>query len=368
MLYMPIIFLFYKENNLEVTELFGLHAIYSAIIAFFEVPSGYIADVWGRKPAMVIGTLFGTFGFYTYSISGNITGFLIAEVFLGIGHSLISGADSALLYDTLLEKGNNKLYVKLEGRITATGNIAEALAGIFVSVVAFSLYRYYYYCQTVFAFLAFVAALMLHEPNFRKRNESGFKDILRIVNTTLRKNRKLRNIILFSSLIGFASLTMAWFAQPIFDFVNIKGSNFGYAWVLLNFLVASGSIMANRISKILNFKFVLTYIIIFLCGGYIIVAYQSTAMVLITLSVFYFVRGTAHPVLKDCINRLTTSDKRATVLSVRSLVIRILYFSLGPVAGYLTDNVSLRFALILCGISVLLPLIVLFILIVINKH
>ena len=59
MLYMPVSFLFYLENGFSEKEYLILHAVYSGVIAIFEVPSGYIADIWGRKPAIIFGALFG---------------------------------------------------------------------------------------------------------------------------------------------------------------------------------------------------------------------------------------------------------------------------------------------------------------------
>jgi MFS family permease len=97
MLFMPIVVLFYKDNGLEMRHVFILQAIYSVAIVVLEIPSGYVADVLGRKITLVIGTILGFLGFLSYSFSYGFIGFLIAEVILGLGQSLISGADSALL-------------------------------------------------------------------------------------------------------------------------------------------------------------------------------------------------------------------------------------------------------------------------------
>jgi hypothetical protein len=71
------------------------------------------------------------------------------------------------------------------------------------------------------------------------------------------------------------------------------------------------------------------------------------------LFIFYLVRGFATPILKDYINRLTESNIRATVLSVRNFVIRILFAGIGPFLGWYTDNFTLLSALRLAGITFL---------------
>ena len=97
MLFMPIIVLFYQDNGLEMQDIFTLKAVYSIAIVLLEIPSGYLADVLGRKKTLIIGAFLGFFGFVIYDFSFGFWGFLIAELTLGLGQSLISGADSALL-------------------------------------------------------------------------------------------------------------------------------------------------------------------------------------------------------------------------------------------------------------------------------
>jgi hypothetical protein len=70
---------------------------------------------------------------------------------------------------------------------------------------------------------------------------------------------------------------------------------------------------------------------------------------LVILYLFYLVRGYATPVLKDYINRITASHIRATVLSVRNFIIRLLFALLGPLLGWVKDIYSLPQALLLAG-------------------
>jgi hypothetical protein len=67
------------------------------------------------------------------------------------------------------------------------------------------------------------------------------------------------------------------------------------------------------------------------------------------LVVFYAARGIASPVLKDYINRLTSSDIRATVLSIRSLIVRAFFAVIAPFFGWIADVLSLSQALIIIG-------------------
>jgi len=127
---MPIVVLFYQDNGLSMSQIFLLKSIYSIAMVATELPSGYLADVWGCRRTILFGAFLGIIGIIIYSISSDFASFAIAEVILGIGFSFVSGADSAMLYDSLKAQNRESEYIKFEGRITSAGNFAEALAGV----------------------------------------------------------------------------------------------------------------------------------------------------------------------------------------------------------------------------------------------
>ena len=250
MLYMPIIVPFYEANNLGMTQLLTLQAIYSISIVVLEIPSGYFADVLGRKNTLIIGSILGFFGFLTYSFSYGFVCFLIAEIILGIGQSFISGSDSAMLYDTLSESKREKEYSRYEGRVISIGNLAEAAAAIIGSTLTIISIRTPYYFQTAIAFIAIPAAFSLYEPT-RKNTmvKASFKSVLNIVSYSLNKNKKLKWTILYSSIIGASTLTMAYFSQVYFKEIGIKIENYGYLWAVLNLSVAFSAVFAYRLDR-----------------------------------------------------------------------------------------------------------------------
>jgi MFS family permease len=359
MIYIPVVKLYYQENHLNNFELFLLHGIYSIIIAISEIPSGYAADVWGRKKTMITGLFFGFIGFAVYSITYGFWGFLLAEVALGIGQGFTSGCDTALLYDSLQEQKKENRYLKIEGNITATGNVAEALAGITVTLLAFTIIRQYYYIQTIIAIFSLITAFFLIEPFVHHHEERNWSSILNVVKQSLWKNKLLSRYIIFSSVIGFASLSMAWFAQIFLYQAGLPKAWFGITWTGLNLVVALGSLTSAWIYRKIGIRRALLYILIFSSFGFLLASQTIAIYGIFLLSVFYFVRGTAHPIMKDRINSLTNSNVRATVLSVRSFIIRILFFAFGPFLGWITDKFSLSLALELSALTILIPGIIL---------
>jgi MFS family permease len=350
MLYMPIVVPFYESNGLMMKDIMILQAVYSIAIVILEVPSGYLADVWGRKKTLLLGAILGVFGFACYGISHGFVGFLIAEIILGIGQSCVSGADSAMLYDSMMEVKEEKQYSRFEGRITSLGNFAEAIAAIIGGLLATITLRTPYIAQTIIALIAVPAAITLKEPvRHIKLASSGFLEVIGIARFALFENRELRRNILFSAFTGCATLTMAWFVQPFFKYSEIDIKWFGFLWAALNLIVGIASLMAYGIEKRIGQKASIMLIALAVPIGYITLSQSGMILGLIILVFFHIVRGYATPILKDYINRITGSEVRATVLSVRNFIIRINFSLIGPLIGWIKDVYSLQTALLIAG-------------------
>ncbi|MCF8336016.1 MAG: MFS transporter [Bacteroidales bacterium] len=352
MLFMPIVVLFYQENGLEMQDIFVLQSIYSVVIVILEIPSGYLADVLGRKTTLIIGAVLGFCGFVIYSFSYDFWGFLMAEVTMGIGTSLVSGADSAMLYDTLKAGNQKEKYLKFEGKMVSLGNAAEAVAGILGGLLAEISLRTPFYAQTAVSFIGIPAAILLVEPIRQEKIEKmDFKDILLIVKHSLYGNPHLKWNIIYSAGIGASTLTMAWFVQPYFKYVDLELSLFGVFWTLLNLSVAITSYIAYKVEYRLGQVKTILLITLLLPLFYFILSQIHVIWGISVLFLFYLMRGLATPVLKDYINRLTESSTRATVLSVRNFMIRLLFAGIGPFLGWYTDHYSLSNALALSSVT-----------------
>ena len=238
MLIMPIITLFYQENGLGMKDVLLLQGVYSVAIVILEIPSGYFADIWGRKNTLIIGSILGVLGFATYSFTAGFWGFLVAELILGIGQSFISGSDSALLYDTLKEEGRENEYVKLEGRVLSIGNFAETIAAIIGGFIAEISLRTPFIVQTFIAMIAVPAAFTLVEPYRKLEIKDRWKSTILTLKNTILKNKEMQILIIFTAFIGTATLTMAWFIQPYLkEILNLSISEIGITLAVLNLIV-----------------------------------------------------------------------------------------------------------------------------------
>lgn len=338
MVAMPIIVLFFQENGLSLQEVMILQASYSMMVALMEIPSGYLADLFGRKKTMVLGTVCCFLGFTLFSFSFGFWEFLLAEILLGIGNSFISGSDSAILYDSLLESNKTDQYTRVEGKTYSIGNFSEAGAGILGGFLAEISLRYPWYAQAIIACLAIPFAISLVEPKVHgQKLEKSFKAILNVVKYTLVENKLLKWFTLFSAITGVATLSMAWFAQPFFKEVEIPLKWFGFLWAGLNFSVGISSYHAHRFESIINKNTLLLTLVIGIAFCFGFLGFSETKWGIFWILMIYLIRGVATPVLRNYINEITTSEIRATVLSVRSFILRVSFAITAPFLGWIAD-------------------------------
>jgi len=337
MIVMPIIVLFFESKGLSLTQIMILQGTYSLFVALFEIPSGFFADIYGRKNSLVIGSIFLFLGYVIFSFFSGFNEFLFAEILLGIGGSLISGADSAILYDTLLEIKEDKEYTKIEGRTYAIGNFSEGIAGVLGGFLAMTSINMPVYIQTIVMFLSIPIAMTLVEPKSSYKLAKSFNSIITVVKDTFIYQRKLRWYIVYSSSMGIATLSIAWFVQPFLMEIDTPIIYYGIIWAFLNFTAG----ITSYYSYLFNNHNLLIYISLIMITSLILLGFNISYFGLIFIILIYLLRGVVTPNLRNLININSTSERRATVLSLRSFVIRISFAVIAPILGYISDSSDL---------------------------
>ena len=352
LLLMPILVLFYQDNGLSLHDVFLVQAFFSICIILFEVPSGYFSDRLGRRTSLLIGSVVGAIGFGVYAFAHEMTHFLLAQFLIAIGASFLSGTDSAMLYDTLLQLGRQGEFQKVAGRYGSIGNFSEGAAALVGGSLALISLRTPLYAQAVLMTCLIPLAWSLVEPE-RSRlepTESNLRAVLRIVHYALHGHAEVKWLILYSSLVGTSTLTIVWFVQPYLVAADLPLVWFGTAWAILQFSVGLFALMAYRIERALGRRKAMISLIAMSALGYFGLSQFQELWAAPILLLFYLVRGINGPVLADYINRCVSSDIRATVLSIKALVGRVMFAIIGPIAGWVSDVYSLSAAFALCGV------------------
>jgi MFS family permease len=163
-LWVPIWVVFLQRKGLNLTEIGLLEAGAWLLTAVLEVPTGAIADRWGRKASMSIGAF--AYGMAMFLILGDALSplFLLGYALWNSSSAFVSGADSALLYDSLRADGRASEAAKQTGRYTAIQQGSQGIASLAGAALAtFDITLCFTLCG-VGALVASALALTMKEP------------------------------------------------------------------------------------------------------------------------------------------------------------------------------------------------------------
>lgn len=328
-------------------------------ILIMEVPTGAIADYFGRKYSLILGSVAVAIAVLVYGSAPRFEVFLIAEFIFAISFALVSGADKALLYDTLVEQGREKDSIKIFGRVHAINLLGILAAAPIGSFIAYKIGLNAPMLLTAIPmFLAALVAFTIKEPR-RYQDISESRRYLQIAKegfSYFYKHKALRRLVLDAVVVASAAYFVIWLYQPILRTVNIPIYYFGFfhAAILGAQIVVAGNF--ERFEKLfgssknfLRFSAVVTSI----C--FLTVAIYPN---LITVTLFIILAGgfglTRLELMSSYMNKFIPSNQRATVLSSISMLRRFALVILNPLVGFSADH-SLRLTVFAIG---LLPLLI----------
>jgi len=339
------------ENGLTVGQIMIVQSIYSFTIAIVEIPSGYFSDSLGRRNSLFIGMLLNLIGICLLSQITGIVTIVLSVVIIGLGSSFVSGTNAALLYDSLVQIKQSDAYLKHQGRLYSAGTFAEATAAVLGGYMAqYAGYRATVYGQIVIATVGVWMAWSLVEVVSEKENpKRGWANIKSILEYALLENLQLRWFLVLSAVMGSATLTAAWFTQPFLSDLMISDGWIGLIWSALNLTVAIISFETYRIYRLMSNRQIAILLVLGVAIGFAGVGLFYSHLALGFVFLIYMMRGVASPVLLDFVNKVTPSDMRATVLSVRGLIIRVVFAVVAPLLGWWSDVYSVQQAFLLAG-------------------
>ena len=335
---MPVIVLFFESRGLTLPEIFLLQAWFATVVLIMEVPSGYLADLLGRKRVMVTGTFVLAVGHSILLFAEGFWQLALFETCMGLAVSLISGADLALLYDTeiaLHEDANRKR--KAVRRLFTMRNVSEALAAATCSVLLIWSMEAAVYAQVAGGWVAFLLTFgVVEPPGQRLATESHLRNIGTVLRHLLLNGAVLRLTFLAMSVWALTTMFAIWLLQKHWQQLGIGIIHYGYLWAALTFISAVAGRYALSLEDRFGSTAMLTFIGIGPVLGYIgLGTFGAVGGVLISV-VFFACRGFGHVVLSDALNKRVPSEFRATANSFASLGFRSAFALTAPlVAGAL---------------------------------
>jgi MFS family permease len=342
-LVMPAIVPVYRAAGLSATEIMLVQAIFSSAGLLFEIPSGYLADVAGRRRALLLGSVAQALAFAAYGFARGFWTFAAAEVALAFGYSLVSGTVSAILFDSLRAAGGEERYHGMESRAEALTRLGTAVAAILGGLLAAVSLRLPFAVNVATALAAVaIVRTLVEPPRERLTGHQPLRELLKVSTDALR-DRRLQGTMLLSAALFAAGITGIWGFFMRLSGEGISVAAYGLYFALFQGASAAGAATSDRVSAFLGRRgsvavLGLVPLTLFACA-----ADGSWRPILLT-PLAAAAWGFSTPFLLSVLNRHIESSSRATVLSVSAMLGRILLVAVGPAFGWLSDRSSDRAA------------------------
>jgi len=337
---MAILTVFYRQDlGMSMTQIMLVQGGFGLAMALFEFPSGYLADRIGYRRTLVIASLLNAVGWSIYARADGIGGVIAAEVVLGIGVSLISGSDSALLYESLKETDQEFEYSRWNGRVRFWGQLGEGSAALVAGVLFASWARLPFVVEAgVWIVNLFVAWRLVEPERHRPVLGENWKQVKAVVNHVWNESPALRAIMVLTIVLGMSSFLPVWTIQLYATDAGMDAAWLGVTWALANYSVAFSSLFATRVAWRLGLHGAML-----LCIALIAIGYAGMGLLHSLWGVaFYFflttMRGLFSPPLGHEEQRLIPSADRAGFLSLRSLAFRTSFLIIAPGIGLAMDR------------------------------
>jgi MFS family permease len=357
--------LFLLDAGLNNAGAFAANAFFTAGMVIFEVPTGVLADMWGRRTSYLLGAatlLLSTLLYLAmWQAKAPLWGWAIASVLIGLGFTFFSGATEAWLVDALAFSGfkENLESVLAKGQImSGAAMLTGSVAGGFIAQVT-DLGVPYVIRSALLGLTLVAAFFLMKDLGFSPdRSKGPLEEIRRVVRASLDngwRNPPVRWLMLAALCAGGVDIFAFYALQPYL--LELYGDKQAFGIAGLAAAIVAGSEMvagvivplvrrlASRRTHALMFASFLGTACLALMG------LTSSFWVAIALLVVWGLTFSASvPIRQAYINGLIPSQQRATVLSFDNLMASAGGVAAQPALGRAADVWGYPSAYVLSGI------------------
>lgn len=362
-------------------DLFSIGILYSireGITWLFEIPSGVLADNYGKKKELMTCFLFYILSFLLFFWASSFPVLVAAMIFFGLGEAFRSGTHKAMIYSYLERKGwfHEKTFVY--GRTRSFSLLGSSLSAFLSILFVITLpgLRWIFLICTVPYILDFI--LIWSYPWFLDERHEAHFSFSSFFSLTLDRLKSaasrpvLRKILLSSALFDGIFRTIKDYIQPILillflSTITIQDPSNSESLVKLNLGILYGvfyifSSMASRniyrlhgigtSSTLMNYSFLLLGIM-FLALSFSIYNHISIAVIGLYFLI-YVMKDGRRPIFMDLCGNWMEKKERATVMSLDSQLKSVVTIIAAPAAGWLAEKFSIGTMFLVLGLVILI--------------
>lgn len=309
---------------------------------------GAFSDMFGRKKTVFIGMIIVAVSCFLYVISNTYLDFLIVYFIWGLGIAACSGADTALIYDSLKSAGRQKEFIKVYGK----AHTFMLLAGTIGALIGSYLYAINetlpFSAGSFFILLSAIVFVTMHEKKTAAKHsiKTGYLQIKNGL-TYLLWHKNIRWVLCLNML---ATAYFAFFYTlqgPYLLEVGFKVTDLGWIYAIATAIEAIATYATEKIHRRFSEKNCFAMIIASYVISSAIFGYAFGFPVLIAYFFLKFGSGFGGTFVEHYLQKHSNTRIRATLSSAQGFALDIVRIITLPLLGILVDKTSIQFGLLL---------------------
>lgn len=356
--------LFLLDAGLSNTEAFAANAFFTAGMVLFEVPTGVIADTWGRRVSYLLGTVTLSVAtllyFFMWQVEAPFWAWAVVSVLIGLGFTFFSGAVEAWLVDALRAAEFEGPLETVLGRGQMVSGIAMLGGSVLGGVVAqvTNLGVPFLMRVAVLLLMFMVAARMMHDVGFTPRRATHpLRETKAVLAASIEhglRKRPVRFVMLAAPFSTGVGIYVFYALQPFL--LELYGDPEAYSIAGLAAAIVAGSQIAGgfaapRIRGLFHRR--TTPLLLNAVAGAVLLTMlglvDSFWLALVLLAVIGLLFAASMPIRSAYLNDMIPSQQRATVLSFDSLMGSSGGVVIQPVLGRAADVWSYGTSFVVAG-------------------
>ena len=331
MLIVPAYPLFLMSRGLDVLQMNVVLASYLIGCFVFEVPTGAFADLFGRKAAFLASCAVRFCAFTLYAFAGGFGDCLVAELIDALGKTLASGALDAWAVDGMRDEGHRGPADRLFSRAQMLMRTVMVVSGVAGGYIAQRSFRVAWLAAgsgfVIAGGIAFFAmkerGSLLHARRERSAMMSMRDAVVGVRDAfmTVRREPVLRLLCVLTAALAFPLMPLGMFWQPRLQELSGEGPwLMGWVSALWNIGIVLGGALLPRLQLRLRRDQILLGVCLWSsCSFAIMTTATSLVAALAGVVLTYFSFAFTDPVLQAWMNDEVSSERRATLLSMRAM-------------------------------------------------
>ena len=347
--------LFLASRGFSLFEIGIFEMIFHITSLSMEVPTGMIADLFGRKFSRILGVLSYIVYIFIMIYSQNIILVGIGFVFCGLSYTLESGSGEALVYDSLQLMNQEDKFMKVNGRKEVIYQLVSSLSFFVGGYIAMVSYDLSFLTTLVAMLIALtIIVLMKETPIIKSEIKKSFMILMseqyKKTYQTAVENKRVMFLIIIGSMVAAPVTSIFFYFQNHLDLLGYDKGEIGLLLGAHALFAAIGGASAYKLEKKYNEKKILYFIPLLMVVLFWLVLIDS--IVFIPFVLLGFFDSIFYVVLNDYVNKIIPSELRASILSVFGLVFSVIMIFIFPLIGFIGEYVNLKTSFLILAIIV----------------